>query len=81
MRRRTGQQRVAVAGEAPRENCNIAPTHTMPVLRPFRGVPPLEPAVWGYPPNTVFNTRSETAFDKPTFARSEPCVFIIDGWY
>lgn len=47
MRRRTGQQRVAVAGKAPQENYNIAPTHTMPVLRPFRGLPTLGPAVWG----------------------------------
>ena len=39
------------------------------------------PAVWGYPPKTVFNARGETAFDKPTFAGSEPCVFIMDGWY
>ena len=81
VRRRTGQQRVAMVGEGPRENYNIAPTHTVPVLRPFRGVPTLGPAVWGYPPKTVFNARGETAFDKPTFAGSEPCVFIMDGWY
>lgn len=81
VRRRTGQQRVAMVGEGPRENYNIAPTHTVPVLRPFRGVPTLGPAVWGYPPKTVFNARGETAFDKPTFASSEPCVFIMDGWY
>lgn len=81
VRRRTGQQRVAMVGEGPRENYNIAPTHTVPVLRPFRGVPTLGPAVWGYPPKTVFNARGETAFDKLTFAGSEPCVFVMDGWY
>ena len=81
VRRRSGQQRVAMVGEGPRENYNIAPTHTVPVLRLFRGVPTMGPAVWGYPPKTVFNARGETAFDKPTFAGSEPCVFIMDGWY
>ena len=70
-----------MVGDGPRENYNIAPTHTVPVLRPFHGVPTIGPAVWGYPPKTVFNARGETAFDKPTFAGSEPCVFIMDGWY
>lgn len=64
-----------------RPSYNIAPTHTVPILRMFRGTPTLGPAGWGYPPKTVFNARGETAFSKPTFRGSERCIFLMDGWY
>lgn len=70
-----------MVGAGPRENYNIAPTHVVPVIRHFKGVPTIGPAQWGYPPKTVFNARGETAFEKPTFAGSQPCLFVMDGWY
>ncbi|WP_291478383.1 SOS response-associated peptidase [Corynebacterium sp.] len=79
-------ERVGVAGRLPRPSWNIAPTHTVPVLRRFAGAVTLGPAEWGYPapwrPGTVlFNARGETVFDKASFRGSAPCLFVMDGWY
>ncbi|KAB1504158.1 SOS response-associated peptidase [Corynebacterium sp. 320] len=62
-------------------NFNVAPTHVVPIIRLFQGVPTVGPAQWGYPPRTVFNARGETLKDKPLFAGSLPCAFVMDGWY
>ncbi|HIW96212.1 MAG TPA: SOS response-associated peptidase [Candidatus Corynebacterium gallistercoris] len=62
-------------------NYNVAPTHTVPILRDYKDKPILGPSTWGYPPNTVFNARGETAFDKPLFSGSVPCAVPMDGWY
>lgn len=83
---RTGAPSVTLVGDADtgwgiRPSYNIAPTHTVPIVRYFNGAPTIGPAIWGYPPKTVFNARGETVFDKPTFAGSVPCVFVMNGWY
>lgn len=73
-----------------RANYNIAPTHTVPVVREFRERLALGPATWGYPRGgqseskpgaSVFNARGETAFEKFLFRGSSRCLFVMDGWY
>lgn len=81
VKQRTNEPRVVMVGDGPRPNYNIAPTHSVPIVRYFNGVPAIGPATWGYPPRTVFNARGETAFELPTFRGSLPCVFLVDGWY
>lgn len=65
---------------------NIAPTHTVGVLRRFAGSVTLGPASWGYPApwrsgTVLFNARGETVFEKNSFHGSAPCLFVMDGWY
>lgn len=83
-------EQVGVVGGAgssgPRPSWNIAPTHTVAVVRRFNGVPTLGPATWGYSAPwkkglSLFNARGETVFDKPAFRGSEPCLFVMDAWY
>ncbi|WP_420099657.1 SOS response-associated peptidase [Corynebacterium sp.] len=74
------------AGRKVAPSWNIAPTHTVGVLRRFNGVVTLGPAVWGYPApwdggRTLFNARGETVFGKSGFRGSAPCLFVMDGWY
>ncbi len=97
-----GRGRIGVVGGGPTANWNIAPTHTVPVVREFvqagqagqagddgdDGDPALTlgPASWGYPAPwkkglVLFNARGESVFDKPSFRGSQPCLFIMDGWY
>lgn len=74
-----------VRTEPLRPNYNVAPTSIVPIVRMFQGKPTIGPAQWGYPvgqpPKPVFNARGETAFEKPLFAGSVPCAFVMDGWY
>lgn len=82
-----------VVGQGPTPNWNTAPTHTVPVLREFgeqadgaQSALTLGPASWGYPAPwkkglVLFNARGESVFDKPSFRGSEPCLFVMDGWY
>lgn len=87
MSRIVGEQVGAVGGGgelAP--SWNIAPTHTVGVLRRFAGAVTLGPASWGYPApwrtgTVLFNARGETVFDKASFRGSAPCLFVMDGWY
>lgn len=76
-----GQRPRVVRTEPLRANYNVAPTNVVPVVRMFQGVPTIGPAQWGYPPKTVFNARGETVWEKPLFAGSVPCAFVMDGWY
>ncbi len=68
-----------------RQSYNVAPTHTVPVVREFRERLAIGPAQWGYPRGSsggvIFNARGETAFDKFSFQGSAPCLFVMDGWY
>lgn len=80
-----------VVGGGPTANWNTAPTHTVPVVREFGesgadGELTLGPASWGYPAPwkkglVLFNARGESVFDKPSFRGSQPCLFVMDGWY
>ncbi|RAV31987.1 SOS response-associated peptidase [Corynebacterium heidelbergense] len=84
--RRLGSAEVPVVGEQSgsgmwRPNYNVAPSHVVPIVRPFRQRPTIGPARWGYPPKTVFNARGETVLSKPLFRGSRPCLFVMDGWY
>jgi putative SOS response-associated peptidase YedK len=85
--RLVGEQVGAVGGGgAPAPSWNIAPTHTVGVLRRFAGSVTLGPASWGYPApwrtrTVLFNARGETVFDKTSFRGSAPCLFVMDGWY
>ncbi|MBB3115680.1 SOS response-associated peptidase [Corynebacterium bovis] len=105
--------RVGTVGGGWRPSYNIAPTHTVPVVRavgegaaaggavgegdptdpaaaPGIGASPVAavgPARWGYPApwasggKVLFNARGETVFDKRSFAGSEPCLVVMNGWY
>ncbi|MGP5931056.1 SOS response-associated peptidase [Corynebacterium glyciniphilum] len=85
--RLVGEQVGAVGGGGtPTPSWNIAPTHTVGVLRRFSGAVTLGPAAWGYPApwragTVLFNARGETVFDKASFRGSAPCLFVMDGWY
>jgi putative SOS response-associated peptidase YedK len=36
---------------------------------------------WAKKPMHIFNARSETMHEKPSFKEAMRCVFIVDGWY
>lgn len=36
---------------------------------------------WAKTPFNIYNARSETLYEKPSFAESKRCVYITDGWY
>jgi putative SOS response-associated peptidase YedK len=79
-------ERIGTVGGGPAPSWNIAPTHTVAVLRRYAGAVTLGPAVWGYPApwragTVLFNARGETVFDKASFRGSSPCLFVMDGWY
>lgn len=83
--RLVGEQ-VGAVGGGPAPSWNIAPTHTVAVLRRYTGAVTLGPAVWGYPApwragTVLFNARGETVFDKASFRGSSPCLCVMDGWY
>ncbi|WP_375804273.1 SOS response-associated peptidase, partial [Corynebacterium bovis] len=63
---------------------------TDPAAAPGIGASPVAavgPARWGYPApwasggKVLFNARGETVFDKRSFAGSEPCLVVMNGWY
>ncbi|MGV0377887.1 SOS response-associated peptidase family protein [Corynebacterium bovis] len=63
---------------------------TDPAAAPGAGTSPVAavgPARWGYPApwasggKVLFNARGETVFDKRSFAGSEPCLVVMNGWY
>lgn len=79
---------VLPGADLPAVSWNVAPTHRVDVVRRWNGTPLLGPARWGYPApwlsggsGVLFNARGETAFDKPAFRGSEPCLVVMDGWY
>ncbi|MDN6509598.1 MAG: SOS response-associated peptidase [Corynebacterium sp.] len=70
----------------PPQSWNVAPTHTVGVVRRYAGAATLGPATWGYRAPwkkglVLFNARGESVFDKSSFRGSEPCLFVMDGWY
>lgn len=77
-----GEHLDPVAPEIP-ARYNLAPTDDIPVVRPDG------PAMahWGLVPGAefpTFNARSETAHEKPTFARAfreRRCVVLFSGYY
>ncbi|MDG2159584.1 MAG: SOS response-associated peptidase [Gammaproteobacteria bacterium] len=36
---------------------------------------------WAKKPMHIFNVRSETLHEKPSFKESLRCVFVVDGWF
>lgn len=72
--RLVGEQVGAVGGGGtPTPSWNIAPTHTVGVLRRFSGAVTLGPAAWGYPApwragTVLFNARGRPSSTKPVSA-------------
>lgn len=72
---------------------NLAPTQFAPVIRERQGVRDLSMLRWGLLPswakdealaNRLFNARSETAADKPSFRsamKTRRCLIPADGFY
>jgi putative SOS response-associated peptidase YedK len=66
---------------------NAAPTHSLPVVRECQGVRELVLLRWGFPGregSALFNARSETAAQKPSFRaayRSGRALLPVTGWY
>lgn len=88
----------ASVGEHVEPNWNVAPTHTVPVLlerlsEDGQLLPELHAARWGLVPSwakeisvgsRMFNARSETVMDKPSFRAaitSRRCAVPADGYY
>jgi putative SOS response-associated peptidase YedK len=72
---------------------NVAPSQSMPVVRPSPGGPAVAMMHWGFvpffargaeKPIQVFNARTETAAEKPTFRRAiqaRRCLVPADGFF
>ena len=70
-------------------NFNVAPTSDVLVLikNSLSGLVLPNLVKWEYSPSWakkpmhIFNARSETMHEKPSFKEAMRCTFIVDGWY